>query len=91
MVIRLGSSKRHREDRNLGDAIGSRSDCSVLLKSVKLTSDHRGRRGGDEGEPHAVMLLVVDLVGFDPAVDGGRFSPLEPLGTPNHRLFLATH
>jgi hypothetical protein len=37
------------------------------------------------------MLLVVDLVGFDPAVGAGRFSPSGPLGTLNHRLFLATH
>ncbi len=41
---------------------------------------HRGRRGGDAGEPYAVMPLVVDLVGFDPAVGAGRFSPLGPLG-----------
>jgi len=27
------------------------------------------------------MLLMVDLVGFDPAVGAGRFSPLGPLGT----------
>ena len=39
-----------------------------------------GRRGGYEGKPYAVMLLVVDLVGFDPAVGAGRFSPLGPLG-----------
>jgi hypothetical protein len=47
--------------------------------------------GGGAGEPDAVMPLVVNLVGFDPAVGAGRFSPLGPLGTLNHLLFLATH
>ena len=51
----------------------------------------RGRRGGYAGESDAVMLLMVDLVGFDPAVGAGRFSPFGPLGMLNHVLFLATH
>ncbi len=42
-------------------------------------SGHNGGRGGYAGEPYAVMLPV------------GAFSPLGPLGTLNHRFFLATH
>ncbi len=37
------------------------------------------------------MLLMVDLVGFDPAVGAGRFSPFGPLGTADDLFSPSTH